>query len=157
MTSADRKLRKLNLAGAAVAVVVAALLTLPALARAATITVTTLDDPTGPAGSCALRDAITAANTKTATNDCVAGTGTDTIRFGVSGTITITDPLPAIANASPGSLTIDGSGQAITVNGASAYQIFNVNSGATLNLQSLTLNDGIVTGAIGGRRRRRHL
>jgi CSLREA domain-containing protein len=139
---------KLNIAGA-VAIVVAALVTLPALARAATITVSTLADPTGPSGTCTLRDAITAANTQTATNNCVAGTGTDTIQFGVTGTITLSST-PAIANALPGNLTIDGSGQAITLNGAKAYQIFNVNSGATLNLQFLTLADGSVTGADGG-------
>src|SRR5271156_4686352 len=148
MTSADRKLRKLQnlgVAGAIAAVLVAVLLTLPALAGAATITVTTLEDPTGSTGTCTLRDAITAANTKTATNNCVAGDGTDTIQFGVTGTITLSSELPAIANTSPNSLTIDGSGQAITLDGANTYQIFNVNSGATLNLQFLTLADGSVT------------
>jgi len=60
------------------------------------------------------------------------------------GTITLGSPLPTIVNTSPGSLTIDGSGQAITVDGASLYQIFNVNFGATLNLKFLTLAHGVV-------------
>ena len=50
--------------------------------------------------------------------------------------------LPEIVNTS-GSLTIDGSGQAITVDGASMFQIFYVNSGATLNLRFLTLAHGL--------------
>ena len=74
------------------------------------IIVNTTADP-GSAGVCALRDAITAANTQVAVNGCAAGTGTDNINFGVSGTITIGGTLPAIANTSPGSLTIDGTGQ----------------------------------------------
>jgi CSLREA domain-containing protein len=55
-------------------------------ARAATIVVNSLADP-GAAGICALRDAITAANSMTATNGCAAGNGHDTIRFLVTGTI----------------------------------------------------------------------
>src|SRR5271156_700475 len=139
--------RRSSAAIALAAILFAALLPFPGLARAATITVTTLLDPTGPSGTCALRDAITAANTKTATNNCIAGDGTDTIQFGVTGTITLSSELPAIANSLPNSLTIDGSGQTITLNGAHTYQILTVNSGATLNLQFLTLADGSVTGA----------
>jgi len=45
-------------------------------------------------------------------------------------------------------LTIDGSGQAITVDALSSNQIFSVNSGATLNLRNLTITDGF--GADGG-------
>jgi hypothetical protein len=46
--------------------------------------------------------------------------------------------LPAIAT----NLTIDGSGQAITVDGANSFQILSVNPGATLTLQNLTLAHG---------------
>ena len=102
------------------------------------IIVNTTADP-GSAGVCALRDAITAANTLVAVNGCAAGTGTDTINFIVSGTITIGSTLPAIANAFPGSLTIDGTEQSITVNGASLYGVLVVNTGATLNLNNLTI------------------
>jgi len=83
-----------------------------------TITVNTTADP-GPTADCDLRDAITAANTELPVNGCIAGTGTDTINFDLSGTITLGSALPAIANASPGSLTIDGTGQTISVNGDS--------------------------------------
>src|SRR6516162_4838556 len=57
-------------------------------ALAATITVNSLADPGAP-GICALRDAITAANTMTTTNGCAAGTGNDAINFSVAGTITL--------------------------------------------------------------------
>ena len=87
-----------------------------------------------------MRDAITAANTKVAVNGCAAGTGIDTITFSVSRTITLSSALPAIANTSPGSLSIDGSGQ--TIAGAGAYQVFMVNPGATLTLNNLTIENG---------------
>src|ERR1017187_9400577 len=67
------------------------------------IIVNTTADP-GSAGVCALRDAITAANTQVAVNGCAAGTGTDNINFIVSGTVTLGNTLPAIVN----NLTIDG-------------------------------------------------
>src|SRR5271155_2620379 len=65
------------------------------------IVVDTTADPGSP-GICALRDAITAANTHVAVDGCAAGT--DTISFSVSGTITLKSALPAIANTSTGSL-----------------------------------------------------
>src|ERR1700752_1300574 len=64
----------------------------------ATITVNSLADP-GAQGICALRDAITAANTMTATNGCNAGKGHDTIQFSVTGTIELTDTLPEITDS----------------------------------------------------------
>src|ERR1039458_748329 len=103
------------------------------------IIVNTTADP-GSARVCALRDAITAANTQVAVNGCAAGTGTAPITFSVSGTITLSSALPAIANASTGSLTIDGSGQ--TIAGAGAYQVLVVDSGTTLTLNNLTIENG---------------
>ena len=44
-------------------------------------------------------------------------------------------------------MTINGNG--FTLDGASSFQILSVNSGATLNLQFLTLKDGSVTGSGG--------
>src|SRR5580658_6986000 len=108
------------------------------LCRAATITVTNTHDT----GSGSLRDAITTANS--------APTIAYTINFNVSGTITLGSSLPTIANTSPGSLTIDGSGHAITLDGASLYTIFFVNSGATLSLNLMTLTDGFVSMGFGG-------
>jgi predicted outer membrane repeat protein len=110
-----------------------------------TITVDTLDDP-GTSSECSLHGAIENANGASTNpdNNCVAGTGTDTIVFSVSGTITLGSGLPAIANSSGGSLTIDGSGQTITIDGANSYQVLRVNSGATLNLSNVTVARGVV-------------
>ena len=63
-----------------------------------------------------------------------------------SGTITLTSGLPAIQNT----LTIDGTGQAITVDGAGSFQVLVVNSTATLNLANLTAADGSSGGDGGG-------
>jgi hypothetical protein len=82
----------------AAAIAVAFALTLSTAAGAATITVNSLAD-TGATSICALRDAITAANTMTATNGCAAGTGHDTIRFRVTGTIPIASTLPQISDS----------------------------------------------------------
>src|SRR5690349_7892604 len=72
----------LRMHAALVAVIIATFafaLMLGATAHAAPITVDSLAD-TGAPGICVLRDAITAANTMTATNGCTAGTGDDTIQ-----------------------------------------------------------------------------
>ncbi|MBV8361059.1 MAG: CSLREA domain-containing protein, partial [Deltaproteobacteria bacterium] len=133
--------------------VAALALVLTTAVHAATITVTTLNDPTGPSGTCSLRDAITAANTMTATNGCAAGTGNDTINFSVIGTIALASTLPTINDrnltikglASPG-ITIDGS------NGGypNSVQVMQVASGATLNLNKLTIANGGSFGSGGG-------
>ena len=91
-------------------------------ARAATLTVSNTNDT----GIGSLRGEILAASSG------------DTINFSVSGTITLGSSLPAIAI----NLTIDGSGQAITVDGADSFEILSVNLDATLNLKSLTLTRG---------------
>ena len=120
-----------------------------------TITVTNITDPVSILGNgfCSLREAIDNANSPgvdTTGGDCATGTGTDTIAFSVSGTITITSPLPAVANTSPGSLTIDGSGQTIIVDGANSWRIFDVSSGATLALKNLTIADANDLASSGG-------
>src|SRR5215469_16847947 len=110
-------------------------------ARAATITVNSLADP-GRAGICVLRDAITAANTKRVTHGCAAGTGSDTIQFRVTGTITLGSTLPKVTDRQ---LTITGpiTGPGhITISGNSAVQVMQVALGARLNLTKL----GIVNG-----------
>jgi predicted outer membrane repeat protein len=111
------------------------------------ITVNNRTDPASTSGNgfCTLREAINNANAASDTSggDCAPGTGTDTIKFSVSGTITLVQgTLPAIANSSPGSLTIDGSGQTITVDGANSFRVLQVNGGATLSLNSLTIAHG---------------
>ena len=131
---ADRS-RRIELAAVVLPLLV---LAMSGFACAATFTVMNTNDT----GSGSLRDAITSANT--------TPTVVNNINFNVSGTITLGSPLPTIVNTSPGSLTIDGSGHAITVDGANLYQIFNVNLGATLNLQFLTLAHGVVVANVEG-------
>jgi hypothetical protein len=102
----------------------------------ATITVNSLADP-GKPGICALRDAITAANTQTATNGCTAGKGRDTIVFSVTGTILLADTLPEVTDSQ---LTINGP---ITIDGGNVVQpLMQVASAATLNLKKVTISHG---------------
>src|ERR1039457_3302006 len=115
-----------------------------------TITVNNTTDPASTSGNgfCTLREAIDNANAKsdTTAGDCAAGTGTDTINFSVSGTIMLGSGLPAIVNT----LTIDGTGQTVTIDGAKLYGVLVVNSGATLTLNDLTIAHGSSTSTGGG-------
>ena len=109
-----------------------------------TITVNALiDSNVASDGICSLREAITNANAKSDTTggDCVAGTGNDTIAFGVSGTIAVASTLPSIANT----VEIDGTGQTITIDGGGANSIF-VNTSGALTLNNLTISNGVTTG-----------
>jgi hypothetical protein len=110
-----------------------------AVCRANTITVTSLNDPSDE-GFCTLHDAITAANSANniGVNGCSGGNGNDTINFDVGSTITLAGTLPNIVHT----LTIDGSGVSIAISGANHHLIFEVNSGANLTLNDLTLTDG---------------
>jgi len=107
-----------------------------------TITVNNTTDPAGTSGNgfCTLREAINNANAKSDTSggDCAAGTGNDAIVFSVSGTIPLGSGLPAIQN----SLTIDGSGQTVTIDGGSLCGVFVVNSTAAVELANLTIAHG---------------
>jgi CSLREA domain-containing protein len=98
------------------------------------IVVDTLEDELNDDGDCSLREAIEAANTNTAIDNCPAGDGvmTDTITFQVAGTITLTDNLLVTAG---GPMTVDG-GQAITVTTQSEFW---VQSGASATLRELTI------------------
>ena len=115
-----------RMAASAMAFMLASLAT--RIAHATTITVNSLDDPNPGTTLCVLRDAITAANTKAAVNGCAAGSGTDTINFSVSGTIDLGSTLPTITNTPPNSLTIDGTGQSITISGQNLYRVMEVGS-----------------------------
>jgi hypothetical protein len=130
----------LRMPAALVAVMTASfMLMLGAAAHAATITVNSLADAGAP-GICVLRDAITAANTKTATNGCIAGTGRDTIKFKVTGTITLASKLPEVTD---GNLTINGpASPAITIDGGGAVPVMQVASGPTLDLKNLAIAHG---------------
>jgi CSLREA domain-containing protein len=104
-------------------------------ASAATYTVNSLNDPGSGvcnATECTLREAIIAAN---------ATAEADTIRFSLSGVITLGSSLPAIVSAG-GMLTIDGTGRDIDVSGAGAYRPFHVGTLGHLTLKSLDVKNG---------------
>jgi len=120
-------------------------------AHAASLTVNTLEDNiTNGDGLCTLREAITAANNNLATNaDCAAGSGADTLTFSVSGTITLVgSQLPTIT-AAGGALTMDGTGQTLTISGNNLVRVMQVAAGASLTLNHVTIANGIATGDYG--------
>ena len=64
-------------------------------AHAASLSVNTLADTIAVDGFCSLREALQNANNNAATHiDCAAGSGADSITFGLSGVITLTSSLP---------------------------------------------------------------
>jgi fibronectin-binding autotransporter adhesin len=120
-----------------------ALIGIGTVARAATITIDSVTDDTN-AGHCTLREAINSANGSPGTGNCTAGTGTDSIVFSVTGTIILGGKLPIIA----GNLTITGPGSpGITIDGNNKFQVMQVDSSATLNLNKLTIARGKGEGA----------
>jgi len=89
---------------------------------------------------CILREAITAANTNTASGlvpgECAAGdtSGSDTINFSVTGTITLATALPAISSP----MTISGPGLSqLTISGNNSVTVLDV----TLITGQVTLSD----------------
>jgi CSLREA domain-containing protein/MYXO-CTERM domain-containing protein len=120
-------------------------------ARAATITVNSLSDG-APANNneCTLREAILNANadSQAGSTDCAAGTGQDAIVFSLSGTIHLGSTLPQVTDAD--GLTIDGSGQSVTLSGDSNndgvgdVRVMTASAAATLLLQHLTVERGLV-------------
>jgi len=131
------------------ALLVAALGIAPApVAQAGTINV---------GGACTLVDAITAANTDTATGGCTAGSGADTINLQSGTTYTLTtvnnpqygpNSLPSIIS----NITIQGNGATIARDGAAPnFRFFHVAVTGTLTLQNLTLSNGRAQGGAGGR------
>jgi len=131
-----RALLRMRVALATVAAVALALI-LNTAAGAATIVVNSLADPSAR-GICVLRDAIT----KTATNGCTAGTGKDTIRFSVTGTIHLASTLPQVTDQQ---LTINGpASPGITIDGGQKVQVMLVASCATLDLRNLTIANGFI-------------
>ncbi len=88
--------------------------------------------------TCTLADAITAANTDTATGGCVAGSGADTIDLQTD--VTLTSALPDIISE----LTINGNDHTIARDSAASnFRILFVNSGGNLTLNRATLANGI--------------
>ena len=124
-------------------------------AWAAIITVNSLaDDADGTDGECTLREAITAANTDTAsgtaTGECAAGSGEDGIDIGLTGTVNLTGALPDLST----NLAIAGPGaDEFTVRRDSGgdYRIFTVTSGSVVSISGITISGGNVPlGSDGG-------
>ena len=124
----------------------------PTPAHAAGFVVNSLADNTTSGDSlCTLREAIQSAN-NAGNGDCGANSSAnDTITFSVSGTIPLAATLPDILSG-PGTLTIDGTGQNITISGNLAVRVFLLEDpGANLTLQKVTIADGRSFGnAFGG-------
>jgi CSLREA domain-containing protein len=103
------------------------------------LVVNTLEDELNSDGDCSLREAVTAANTNAVVDSCPAGEVlTDTITFGVAGTITVTSQLSVTAG---GPLVIDG-GEAITTSGGRTTGVWWVEAGSVLTLQHLAVVNG---------------
>ena len=64
----------------------------------ADIAVNTLSDELNADGDCSLREAITSANSNSASDACAIGGGADSIGFEVAGTIVLNSALPAISS-----------------------------------------------------------
>ncbi|HNK63404.1 MAG TPA: choice-of-anchor Q domain-containing protein [Anaerolineales bacterium] len=128
--------------------------------KAATvITVTTAGDAIAMDGQCSLREAVIAANTNTASNECPAGSGADTIVFSPD----LTQPIVLTLiganedNAATGDLdltgvlTIQGSGAEQTIiDGNGTDRVFEVRPGANVTLTGLTIRNGNASSGDGG-------
>ena len=106
------------------------------------IVVNTFADELINDGDCSLREAIEAANNNTPVDNCGTGEAiTDTITFGVAGTITISWQLGELAVLDGGAVVIEG-GEAITLTGMDFVRIFHIDSGADLTLEALSIVHG---------------
>jgi CSLREA domain-containing protein len=125
-------------------------------AHAAGIIVVNSDaDTVADDGFCTLREAITAANSDTASGatagECAAGSGADTITFAANYTITLVgSQLPAVTSE----MTITGNGAANTIIQANAapntatYRVFEVTSTGNLTLDGVTVRHGKSAGGL---------
>lgn len=129
---------------------VAACLTLIGLLKwnpvfAAGITVDSTADTIAADGVCTLREAVQAANTDTAVNECPAGVGSDVITITISGQIMLTSSLIVSDN-----LSINGPGAAqLAIDGQGNGRIFNVTT-SNLTLSDVTLQNGTAGNQDGG-------
>ena len=87
------------------------------------------------ATACNIADAITAANSDTATGDCPAGSGDDTITL--SADITLSATLPNITST----ISIEGADHFIS--GNNSYRIFHVEGAGSLTVNQLRLKNGL--------------
>src|SRR5262245_32610981 len=120
------------------------------VAHATTYVVTTTTDELNTDGDCSLREAVQAANTNAAVDNCPAGGATDEIVL-AAGTYTLTlvgageqANQTGDLDVTAGTLTVRGAGQHATViDGNGTDRILEtVGAGVTLNLTDLTLTNG---------------
>ena len=108
----------------------------------ADITVNTVSDELNADGDCSLREAITSANSDSASDACAIGGAADSIGFGVAGTIVLNSALPAINS----DVAIVGpAGDKVIISGGGAAPLFVVASGGILRLDTLTLSGGFAS------------
>jgi CSLREA domain-containing protein/MYXO-CTERM domain-containing protein len=123
-------------------------------ARANLITVNTVADELNTDGDCSLREAITSANTDSATDACVVGAGADTVvvpagtyvlsRAGTGEDANVTGDLDLL-----GGLTLVGAGRELTtLDAAGVDRVLDIRSG-TVTVQDLTVTGGL-TAVLGG-------
>lgn len=130
-----------------IAALVFALGFLAGSAHAATITVNSLAD-TGMPSICVLRDAISAANSHLTVQGCGAGSGNDTIRFSLPGSILLGSPLPQVTDHR---LAINGRGVPGTMlDGNHKVQVLQVAASASLTLRNLAIVNGSANPIGGG-------
>ncbi len=124
---------------------------------ASSIIVTTTDDVIASDSWCSLREAIIAANTDSAFNDCPAGTGKDTITFspalptpstfvltltGSGENNTLTGDLDIVGSSS-NTLAINGLGPENTIiDGNGLDRIFDIHKGARATISAVTVQNG---------------
>ncbi|MEO8502767.1 MAG: CSLREA domain-containing protein [Acidobacteriota bacterium] len=121
-------------------------------AGASTLTVNTLaDGPNADDSACTLREAIASANANADVNAgfaaCrdAAAYGTDTIRFALGGTITVTTTLPSFTDGARTTVLgdIDGDGDLdVTVSGGGSALPFEVDPGAQATLDHMAVVNG---------------
>src|SRR5690606_14719203 len=94
----NRKRSPAGIIGTIGAMLILLVVAVTAPARAAIITVDTLDDEATNNGNCSLREAVIAANTNMARDNCPAGTGggMDYIWVLLAGTISLDSNLPLL-------------------------------------------------------------
>jgi CSLREA domain-containing protein len=128
----------------------------PGHASAATISVTGTADVLGADGTCSLREAVQAANTDAAVNECGAGSGADTVvlpagtfaltRAGAAEDANVTGDLDVLAD-----LTLQGAGAGrTTLDGNGLDRVLDVAAGKSLAIERLTVTGGLTEDGAGG-------
>ncbi len=116
---------------------------------------TIVDDIDYSNGSCTLREAIKSANTNSSWDNCEVGSGTDTIYFSVTGTISLIEALPTIT----GAVQIVGPGRdLLLINGGFFGSVLNFDvvnadselSGVTLYGGAADIGGGIRASGLSG-------